>query len=207
MDALSRSSVAQALLNRLTEKLDLGDDPALEPTPLIHFLVGLTIVLQGVIVIDRQIHWTEEQLFQEILGQFWEPGSLLQRQITALMTVIKEQQLYLDPSILDSLRESLSPEEKRLILALGWSLSAVDGHTELRETLYLQNIAQRLQISSEELSLLQSGFTPLDPLDPLNADRLSQLRAALSPVSLDTISPVLSKVALQLLAQIGRAHV
>ena len=163
--------------------------------------MGLTIVLQGVIVIDRQIHWTEEQLFQEILGQFWEPGSLLERQITALMTVVKGQQLYLDPSILDSLRESLSPEEKRLILALGWSLSAVDGHTELRETLYLQNIAQRLQISSEELSLLQSGFNPLEPLD---ADRFSQLKAALSPVSLDTISPSLSKVALELLTTLER---
>ena len=102
---------------------------------------------------------------------------------------------------MDSLRESLSPEEKRLILALGWSLSAVDGHTELRETLYLQNIAQRLQISSEELSLLQSGFNPLEPLD---ADRFSQLKAALSPVSLDTISPSLSKVALELLTTLER---
>ena len=163
--------------------------------------MGLTIVLQGVIVIDRQIHWTEEQLFQEILGQFWEPGSLLERQITALMTVVKGQQLYLDPSILDSLRDSLSPEEKRLILVLGWSLSAVDGHTELRETLYLQNIAQRLQISSEEMSLLQSGFTPFEPLD---SDRFSQLKAALSPVSLDTISPSLSKVALELLTTLER---
>ncbi|MFZ4665517.1 MAG: hypothetical protein ACOYME_03740 [Prochlorotrichaceae cyanobacterium] len=101
MDTSDRSTTAQALLARLTEKLDLGDDPALEPTPIVHFLVGLTIVLQGVIVIDRQVHWTEEQLFQEILGQFWEPGSLLERQITALMSVVKGQQLYLDPSILD----------------------------------------------------------------------------------------------------------
>ena len=114
---------------------------------------------------------------------------------------LKGQQLYLDPSILDSLRDSLSPEEKRLILVLGWSLSAVDGHTELRETLYLQNIAQRLQISSEEMSLLQSGFTPFEPLD---SDRFSQLKAALSPVSLDTISPSLSKVALELLTTLER---
>jgi hypothetical protein len=98
----------------------------------------------------------------------------------------------------------LSPEEKRLILVLGWSLSAVDGHTELRETLYLQNIAQRLQISSEELSLLQAGFSPLEPL---NSDRFSQLKAALSPTYLNTISPLLSKVALQLLTTLeGETH-
>ena len=164
--------------------------------PLTHFLVAVSLVLHGLMVIDGEVHWTEEQLIQQILGEFWQADRAVEQKISKFLEDINLHKLYLNPAVLEHLSETLIAEEKCLIIALGCSLSVIDGDMNPRENLYLQNLAQRLNISLSIFDLIQSVF---DAPDTIDAPRAAQLKRVLSPDILAETAPPLQKIALDIL--------
>jgi|GEM_PF-4730872 uncharacterized tellurite resistance protein B-like protein len=200
MNSIDRFSRAQTFFDGLPINSSWQDYPP-EHLPLAHFLVAMSIVLQGVMVIDGEIHWTEEQLLHQILGEFWESQEGLEQKISTFLEDIQTQQLYLSPIVFKQLRDTLLVEEKCLILTLGFSLSSIDGHSEPREQLYLQNLAQRLDISPETFHLIQTAFE--DP-DRIDAKQVTQLRNILSPDILEQTASPLRNLALDLLTPFNK---
>ncbi|MGA0199383.1 MAG: hypothetical protein ACO3NK_09725, partial [Prochlorotrichaceae cyanobacterium] len=196
MSNIDRLHRAQRFFERLAINVEEWQNPSHEHLPLTHFLIAVSIVLHGVMVIDGEVHWTEEQLIQQILGEFWESNGVLEQTISKFLEDINLHKLYLNPVILEHLSGTLVDEEKCLILALGCSLSVIDGYIDPRENLYLQNLAQRLNISLRVFDLIQSVFEAPDTID---AQRAAQLKQVLSPDILAETAPPLQKIALDIL--------
>jgi uncharacterized tellurite resistance protein B-like protein len=196
MNTIDRLSRAQTFFDGLAIDPNPWHNSPPEDLPLAHFLVAMSIVLQGVMVIDGEIHWTEKQLLHQILGEFWEAQADLEQKIFTFLEETQAQKLYLSPIVFNQLRDTLLAEEKCLILTLAFSLSGIDGHSAPREQLYLQNLAQRLDIDHETFHLIQTAFQ--DP-DSIDAEKSAQLRTILSPDILEQTALPLRNLALYLL--------
>lgn len=161
---LPHQGVEQAfLLSRLTGR-------SLEPRDvdrLTLFLASLISILLGAIAIDRSIVDEERRQLQRTLDRFVPRNINIHRLTQKLINGIYQQQVYLNPDEFLTLAKPLPPSERMLLLSLGCEISAADGAMDFREKLYLQSIAQRLDLATETVELLETAFSkqPIEDIE------------------------------------------
>lgn len=166
-------------------------------TPLVVFLAALISILRGVIIIDRNVAVEEEQRLQKTLKAFVTGDRDRMDLIQRLVKGVARQQVYFNPTELQTLTTLFSESERLLLMGFGYEMSAADGHFDLREQMYLQSIGQRLGIDRRHISVFDTVFTQVGTLD-VNA--LTEIQALLAPNQFDTQNPVFAKAAKHLLS-------
>ncbi len=183
---------AAILLSRITGQTLNPEDL----TPLSIFLSALISVLLGVIAIDRAIVAEERQRLHKTLEAFMPPDSKVHQLTQRLISGVYQQQVYLNPQEFLIFAEPLSQSERLLIICLGYEISAADGTIDFREKMYLQSIAQRLEIDVRYLDVLEAGFTHQPVAD---RDILQTVRSLIAPARFRTLDAAFVKVANHLL--------
>ena len=161
MDTTTISTEVVELLSRISrQKLRQQDI-----TPLVVFLTALISVLRGVMIIDRTIAVEEEERLQKTLKAFSSGDPSRIELIQRLVKGVSKQQVYFNPTELLTLTAFFSESEKLLLIGSGYEMSAVDGHIDLREQMYLQSIANRLGLDSRHIAVIDTLFTKEGILD------------------------------------------
>ena len=94
-----------------------------------------------------------------------------------------------------------SESQKLLLIGSGYEMSAVDGHIDLREQMYLQSIGNRLGLDSRHIAVLDTLFTKEGTLD---SEAFAEVQALLDPSEFESCDPVLGKAAKHLLGILDR---
>ncbi len=177
------------LLSRITgQKLNQED-----VTPPVIFLAALVTVLLGVIFADNQVTEEEKQRLQVTLNKFI-PSEGNVRQLTKVMLKEIRENLddYKKPTQLLKLTSSFSKSEKLLLISFGYEMSAADGAIDAREKRYLEIIADRLDINTRHLTLLEAGFSREGNLDTAI---LEEVRSLLDPARFHELDTIFVKAA------------
>lgn len=177
------------LLSRITgQKLNQEDI-----TPPVIFLAALVTVLLGVIFADNQVTEEEKQRLQITLNKFI-PTEGNVREITKLMLKAIRENLddYKKPTQLLKLTNSFSKSEKLLLISFGYEMSAADGTMDASEKRYLEIIADRLDINTRHLALLEAGFSRGGNLD---ATVLDEVKSLLDPARFHELDTIFVKAA------------
>lgn len=177
------------LLSRITgQKLNQED-----VTPPVIFLAALITVLLGVIFADDQVTEEEKQRLQVTINKFI-PSEGNVRQLTKVMLKEIRENLddYKKPTQLFKLTSSFSKSEKLLLISFGYEMSAADGTMDAREKRYLEIIADRLDINTRHLALLEAGFSREGNLD---ADALDEVKSLLDPARFHELDTIFVKAA------------
>jgi uncharacterized tellurite resistance protein B-like protein len=191
MDNFLVDSATVALLSQLTGQNLTEKD--LSPTVL--FATALVTVLWGVIVIDQTVAIAEERELQILLNELIPADDSAYPLIEIIVQGIQQQQTYLDPQSLLGLVGALSESERLLLLGLGYEMAIADGDLDLREQLYLQAIAQRLNLPPRYQETLAAGFSRQAPP---TAIAIAEVQALLQPSQFRSIEPA-AKLAAQIL--------
>ena len=184
MDTSLVKSETIELLSRITgQKLNQEDI-----TPPVIFLAALVTVLLGVIFADNQVTEEEKQRLQITLNKFI-PNEGNVRQLTKLMLkeIRENLDVYKKPTQLLKLTGSFSKSEKLLLISFGYEMSAADGAMDAREKRYLEIIADRLDINTRHLTLLEAGLSRKGNLDAVALDEVKSLLDPARFHDLDTI--------------------
>ena len=134
-------------------------DP-LEITPMLVFTAALITVLHGVMAIDRVVASEEEQRLLAVLKTLIHGDGELYHLSRLLVNGVKGQQVYLDPNVLLTLSAPLSDSLRLLLIGFGCEMSVADGTIDIREKMYLQSVAGRLQVDRQHLATIEAGFAP-----------------------------------------------
>jgi len=121
--------------------------------------------------------------------------------IGRLVKGVAKQQVYLKPTELLTLTASFSQSEKLLTVGFGCEMSAVDGHIDLRERMYLQSIGNRLGLNPRYIAVLDAVFTKEGSIDP---EDFAEVQALLAPSEFESRDPVFAKAAKHLLSLLTR---
>lgn len=177
---------------------DLSDRPLTETdmTPTTVFLSALVAVLSGVIMIDGVVAVEEEERLQALINSFVPPEEGMNPLVLSILKGVEHQQVYLDPSRLLQLLHPLSNAQRLMVMGLGYEMAAADGAVDLREKMYLQAIANRLNIPMPYIRTLEVGFTRQGQHDP---DVLVEIAQALSPMGFADLDPVFEDIARSIL--------
>lgn len=170
-------------------------------TPLLVFLTALISILRGVIVIDRTVAVEEEQRLQKTLKAFASGDRDRIELIQRIVKGVAKQQVYFNPTELLTLTASFSESEKLLTIGFGYEMSAVDGHIDLREQMYLQSIGNRLGLNPRYIAVLDAVFTKEGSIDP---EDFAEVQALLAPSEFESRDPVFAKAAKHLLSLLAR---
>lgn len=192
MDTTPISAEIVELLSRISRQKLREQDV----TPLVVFLTALISILRGVIIIDRTVAVEEEERLQKTLKAFASGDRDRIQLIQRLVKGVAKQQVYFNPTELLILTASFSDSEKLLAIGFGYEMSAVDGHIDLREQMYLQSIGQRLGLDSRYIAVLDAVFTKEGSIDP---EDLTEVQALLAPSAFESSDPVFVKAAKHLL--------
>ncbi|MDX2215788.1 MAG: TerB family tellurite resistance protein [Oculatellaceae cyanobacterium bins.114] len=161
------------------------------------FLAALITVLSGVVAIDRTITDDEEHHLTTLLNAFIPPGSSVYPLMQKIIEGVEEYQIYLNPQYLSALAAPLSISERLLVLSLGYETASADGEVDMRERLYLQAIAHRLEVPNHHLQVLEAGFVHHDPSD---SAALEEVRTLLNPLLFESLDIVCVNFAKSVLA-------
>lgn len=197
MDTTTISTEVVELLSRISrQKLRQQDI-----TPLVVFVTALISVLRGVMIIDRTIAIEEEERLQKTLKAFSSGDPHRIELIQRLVKGISKQQVYFNPTELLTLTAFFSESEKLLLIGSGYEMSAVDGHIDLREQMYLQSIANRLGLDSRHIAVIDTLFTKEGILD---SEAFAEVQALLAPSEFSSRDPVFGKAGKHLLTLLMR---
>lgn len=173
MDKSQISTETLELLCRITGQ-ELQQE---ELNPLVVFLAALVTVLLGVMLVDRAIADAEKQQLQQTLSSFLTLDDQTCELTQQLVSGVQRHQLYIIPNELLKLTVSLSKPEKVLLIGLGYKMAAADGEVDLRESMYLQAIASRLELSNAEVAVLANSHA----LAPDYLEAVGTIQALLAP--------------------------
>ena len=149
------------LLSRITGQ-DLRQE---DLSPSIIFLAALITVLQGVMLQDGQITEEEKQQWQKTINHFIPTNSDTRSLVQLISKGVRKNRIYTSSKDLLTLITPLSEAERLLLIGFGYEMSATDGSIATSEKKYLEVIANRLQIQSKYLSVLEAGFTHKNGID------------------------------------------
>ncbi|MBD2464401.1 TerB family tellurite resistance protein [Oscillatoria sp. FACHB-1407] len=181
----------------LVSKITGQDVDSQSPNSTVLFLAALITVLSGVVAIDRSITDDEEQHLKTLLNAFIPPGSSIHPLMQKIIEGVEEYQMYLNPQYLSALAAPLSVSERLLMLSLGYETAAADGEVDMRERLYLQAIAHRLEVPVHHIEVLEAGFVHHDPSD---SEALEEVKALLNPSLFESLDIVCVNFAKSVLA-------
>jgi Tellurite resistance protein TerB len=193
MDITLISTEVVELLSRISRQKLREQDI----TPLVVFLTALISILRGVMIIDRTIAVEEEERLQKTLKAFASGDRDRIELIQRIVKGVSKQQVYFNPTELLTLTGLFSDSEKLLLIGFGYEMSAIDGHIDLREQMYLQSIGNRLGIDSRHIAVIDALFTKEGSIDPKAFDEVQLL---LAPAEFESRDPVFAKAAKHLLS-------
>lgn len=193
MDEIRAGLDGLTLITRITGQ-DLDDQT---PGSTVLFLAALITVLSGVVAIDRTVTDEEEHHLKTLLNAFIPPGSCIHPLMQKLIEGIEAHQVYLNPQHLSALTASLSLSERLLMLGLCYETAAADGEVDVREQLYLQAIAHRLEIPTSYLKVLEAGFIHHTTT---HSDALEEVKTLLNPAGFEALDIVCTNFAKSILA-------
>jgi uncharacterized tellurite resistance protein B-like protein len=180
------------LISKITDK-----DLALKDlSPPVIFLASLVTVLLGVIYADLQVKDEEKLRLNEILDRFIPRESDVRRLTHLMIKGIKQREIYTDSAQWQVLISPLSDVERLLLIGLGYEMSAADGHIEIHEQEYLDQVANFLKIESRYLHVLAMSFGDRGNVDQTALD---EVRNLLDPARFHQLEPVFVSAASQLL--------
>lgn len=197
MDTTLISTEVVELLSRISRQKLREQDI----TPLVVFVTALISILRGVMIIDRTIAVEEEERLQKTLKAFASGDPHRIELIQRLVKGISKQQVYFNPTELLTLTAFFSESEKLLLIGSGYEMSAVDGHIDLREQMYLQSIGNRLGLDSRHIAVVDTLFTKEGTL---NKEDFAEVKALLAPSEFESRDPVFAKAAKHLLSLLTR---
>lgn len=197
MDTTLISTEVVELLSRISRQKLREQDI----TPLVVFLTALISILRGVMIIDRTIAVEEEERLQKTLKAFSSGDPHRIELIQRLVKGVSKQQVYFNPTELLTLTAFFSESEKLLLIGSGYEMSAVDGHIDLREQMYLQSIGNRLCLDSRHIAVVDTLFTKEGTL---NSEDFAEVKALLAPSAFESRDPVFAKAAKHLLSLLQR---
>ncbi|WP_293133280.1 TerB family tellurite resistance protein [Microcoleus sp. bin38.metabat.b11b12b14.051] len=197
MDTTLISTEVVELLSRISRQKLREQDI----TPLVVFLTALISILRGVMIIDRTIAVEEEERLQKTLKAFAAGDPDRIELIQRLVKGVSKQQVYFNPTELLTLTAFFSESEKLLLIGSGYEMSAVDGHIDLREQMYLQSIGNRLGLDSRHIAVVDTLFTKEGTL---NQEDFAEVKALLDPSEFESRDPVFAKAAKHLLSLLTR---
>lgn len=193
MDITLISTEVVELLSRISRQKLREQDI----TPLVVFLTALISILRGVMIIDRTIAVEEEERLQKTLKAFASGDRDRIELIQRIVKGVSKQQVYFNPTELLTLTGLFSDSEKLLLIGFGYEMSAIDGHIDLREQMYLQSIGQRLGINARHIAVIDALFTKEGSIDP---EAFGEVQLLLSPAEFESSDPVFAKAAKHLLS-------
>lgn len=191
------SDVADLLSQLLGEPL-----PTRQIPDLWVFLAALSTVLVGVTYADSQVTDAEKQRLKKILAQFMTAGNDLNQIIKLLIKGVQQSKLYNKPDDLVRLTERLSAPERLLLVAFGYEIATADGTIDPKERQYLHTVADRLQIGSQLLVVLEESFTG-QPIS--NESAAEEIRYLLDPSRFQVLDPVFTHAAGQMLGNLPQS--
>lgn len=197
MDTTTISTEVVELLSRISRQKLREQDI----TPVVVFLAALISILRGVMIIDRTIAVEEEERLQKTLKAFASKDRDRVELIQRIVKGVSKQQVYFNPTELLTLTALFSDSEKLMLIGFGYEMSAVDGHIDLREQMYLQSIANRLGLDSRHISVIDAVFTKEGSID---SDIFAEVKALLAPIEFEDRDPVFGKAAKHLLSLLGQ---
>lgn len=155
MNTVLIGTEAVDLLSRITgQKLSQRDI-----TPPIVFLATLVTVLSGVIYVDGVVTNEEKQRLHNTLNKFSLVNSSLGQLTQLMLKGVAKEQFYKKLGELTPLIALLSPSQRLLLVGFGYEMSAADGDIDTREQKYLQIVANRLEIASKHLAVIEASFS------------------------------------------------
>jgi len=154
-DPLPRYLTPQTLLAHLTNQAIAEEDM----TPSLLFFAASVALLSGVMQMDRSVAPEEMAHLQEVVGICADADLACRRLNSHLVLGINRHQVYLNPRLFLVLCEALTMPQRLLLLGLGYGMATADGHLSQRESMYLQAIAQRLQIHPQHRVILEACYT------------------------------------------------
>lgn len=166
-------------------------------TPVILFLGSLVTILSGVIAIDQTVDQAEKQLLHTIVDSLVDPDSELYPLMQQAIAGVEEQQIYLDPQKWMVLTSSFALPEQLMLIGLGYEMAAADGTIDFREKMYLQAIAQRLDVPLEYLNVLEYGFMHQNMPEQT---ALCEVQALLDPERFASCDEIFADIARSILA-------
>ena len=197
MDTTLISTEVVELLSRISRQKLREQDI----TPLVVFVTALIAILRGVMIIDRTIAVEEEERLQKTLKAFAAGDPHRIELIQRLVKGVSKQQVYFNPTELLTLTAFFSESEKLLLIGSGYEMSAVDGHIDMREQMYLQSIANRLSLDPRHIAVVDTLFTKEGELD---SEAFVEVQALLAPSEFSSRDPVFAKAAKHLLSLLMR---
>lgn len=196
MDTTTISTEVVELLSRISRQKLREQDI----TPVVVFLAALISILRGVMIIDRTIAVEEEERLQKTLKAFASGDRDRVELIQRIVKGVSKQQVYFNPTELLTLTALFSDSQKLLLIGFGYEMSAVDGHIDLREQMYLQSIGNRLGLDSRHIAVIDAVFTKEGSIDP---QVFAEVQALLAPIEFEDRDPVFAKAAKHLLSLLG----
>lgn len=196
MDKTTISTEVVELLSRISRQKLREQDI----TPVVVFLAALISILRGVMIIDRTIAVEEEERLQKTLKAFASGDRDRVELIQRIVKGVSKQQVYFNPTELLTLTALFSDSQKLLLIGFGYEMSAVDGHIDLREQMYLQSIGNRLGLDSRHIAVIDAVFTKEGSIDP---QVFAEVQALLAPIEFEDRDPVFAKAAKHLLSLLG----
>jgi len=181
------------LLSRITG----GKLSKKEITPPVLFLVNLVIILVGVIYIDGVVTEQEKQRLRATLNEFVLPEGSLPNLTKLIVRGVAQNQIYKKLNYIEVLAAPLSKPERFLLISFGYEMLAADGELDARGKKYLTIIANKLEIKSQHIEVLELAFSHQDTFQP---KALEEVKNLLNPSKLKQLNNFLVKTAEKVLA-------
>ena len=197
MDISLIGAQAVELLSRITgSKLSKKDI-----TPPVLFLVNLVIILVGVIYIDGVVSEQEKQRLRATLNEFVLPEGSVPNLTKLIIRGVAQNQIYKKLNYIEVLTAPLSTPEILLLISFGYEMLAVDGELDIRGKKYLKIIANKLEIKSQHIEVLELVFSDRGAVEP---EALEEVKNLLNPSNFKQLNNFLVKAAEKVLATLPK---
>lgn len=200
MNTAEISSDIVEVLSRVTgQKLTQRDI-----TPTLLFAVNLMTILFGVMLADEEVSPEEQQHFQQTLNQFIPLQGNMRQLVQLLGEGVKQNKVYAQHEVMQTLSEPLSEPEKLLLLGLGYEMSAADGSIDASEKRYLDAIASQVfPLNPRYGTVFETALTQPEKVDAI---ALMELEFLLNPGRFQNLDLAFIEAASQLLERLQAAE-
>jgi uncharacterized tellurite resistance protein B-like protein/GTPase SAR1 family protein len=158
-----------------------------EITPPVLFLVNLVIILVGAIYIDCAVTEQEKQRLRVTFNQFVLPEGSVPNLTELIIRGVAQNQIYKKLNYIEMLAAPLSKPERLLLISFGYKMLAVDGELDARDKKYLTLIANKLEIKSQHIEMLELTRGAVEP------EALEEVKNLLNPSNFKQLNNFLVK--------------
>lgn len=147
-------------------------------TPTMIFTTSLLLVIVGVIYVDGEFQDEEQKNLKSIIDKLFSHDKKFKKFAITLVKGIIAQKAYRNVKHLLHITNLLSSEERLLLIALGYQMSASDGMVDPSEKKYLRIMSEKLQVNFALVGVLECFFSG-ESID--NENLFVELKSELDP--------------------------